>query len=41
MLADECNIKKEGPPKTMRSCRREDMLPVYEISAVKNVCTYT
>jgi len=34
------NIKKEGPPYTLRRCRREDRLPVYEVSAVKNACTY-
>jgi len=40
MAAGVYNIKKEGPPYTLRRCRREDRLPVYEISAVKNACTY-
>ena len=39
MVAGVYNIKKEGPRYTLRRCHREDSLPVYEISAVKNACS--
>jgi len=40
MAAGVYNIKKEGPPYTLTRCLREDRLSVYEVSAVKNACTY-
>jgi len=38
MASGVYNIKMEKPPYTLKRCRREDRLPVYEIIAVKNAC---